>query len=80
MMDLPELRAELLETAQEYLDDQYKITRKFGEVAFEAAIKAGTKTLAQHKEFVPEMYSMQDVMTMAKMLEAYIMTGTIPPK
>lgn len=80
MMDLPELRAELLETAQEYLDDQYEITRKFGEIAFEAAIKAGTKTLAQHKEFIPDMYSMHDVMNMAKLLEAFIMTGTVPPK
>lgn len=79
-MDLPELRAELLETAQEYLDDQHKLKRKFGEIAFEDAVKAGRKTLADHKEFVPEMYTMPDVMALAKTLEAYIMTGVIPPK
>lgn len=79
-MDLVELRAELLESAQEYLDDQYKITRKFGQLAFEAAVKAGTKTLAQHKEFIPEMYTMGDVMELAKQLESYVMTGTVPPK
>ena len=42
-MDLPELRAELLETAQEYLDDQHKLKRKFGEIAFEDAVKAVKK-------------------------------------
>ena len=80
MLDIPELRSELLETAQEYLDDHYKITRKFGEIAFEAAVKGGTKTLADHKEFIPEMYNMTDVMRLAKELEAFVMTGTVPQK
>ena len=80
MMDIPEMRAELLETAQEYLDDQYKIKRKFAEIAFEEAIKAGTKTLAQHAEFIPEPYSMHDVMVLAKQLEQFVISGTVPPK
>lgn len=80
MMDIPEMRAELLETAQEYLDDHYKLKRKFGEIAFEEAIKAGTKTLAQHAEFIPEMYTMHDVMLMAKQLEQFVISGTVPPK
>ncbi len=78
MIDIPELRSELLETAQEYLDDNYKITRKFGEVAFEAAIKNGTKTLADHKEFIPPMYTMTDVMRLAKELEGFVISGTVP--
>jgi hypothetical protein len=78
MLDLPELRSELLETAQEYLDDQYKITRKFGEVAFEAAVKSGAKTLADHKEFMPPMYTMTDVMKLAKELETFVVSGVVP--
>ena len=80
MMDIPELRAELLETAQEYLDDQYKLKRKFGEIAFEDAVKAGRKTLADHKEFIPEMYSMIDAMALAKQLEMFVISGTVPTK
>lgn len=79
-MDIPDLRAELLETAQEYLDDQYKLKRKFGEIAFEEAIKAGRKTLADHKEFMPEIYTLHDVMTLAKQLEQFVISGTVPPK
>ena len=79
-MDIPDLRAELLETAQEYLDDQYKLKRKFGEIAFEQAIKAGTKTLVQHAEFIPEMYTMFDVMVLAKQLEQFVVTGAVPTK
>ena len=79
-MDIPDLRAELLETAQEYLDDHFKIKRKFGEIAFEEAIKTGTKTLANHAEFIPEMYSMTDVMVLAKQLEQYVISGTVPTK
>lgn len=79
-MDLPELRAELLETAQEYLDDHYKITRKFGEIAFESAVKLGTKTLADHKEFIPPMYTMTDVMKLAKELETFVISGIVPTK
>jgi hypothetical protein len=80
MMDLPELRSELLETAQEYLDDQHKLKRKFGEIAFEDAVKAGRKTLADHKEFIPEMYTMFDVMNLAKQLEAFVISGVVPQK
>lgn len=79
-MDIPDLRAELLETAQEYLDDHYKLKRKFGEIAFEDAVKAGKKTLADHKEFVPEMYSMIDVMALAKQLETFVISGVVPTK
>lgn len=79
-MELPELRSELLETAQEYLDDHYKIKRKFGEIAFEAALKTGTKTLANHLEFMPEMYTMQNVIQLAKQLEEYVITGVVPTK
>ena len=77
-MDIPDLRAELLETAQEYLDDHFKLKRKFGEIAFEDAIKTGKKTLADHKEFMPEMYSMVDVMALAKQLEQFVISGTVP--
>jgi hypothetical protein len=79
-MELTELRAELLETAQEYLDDHYKITRKFGEIAFESAVKSGSKTLADHKDFIPEMYTMTDVMKLAKELEIFVLTGNLPQK
>lgn len=77
MDTLEELRAELLETAQEYLDDQYKLKRKFGEIAFEQAIKDGKKTLADHKEFMPEIYTLKDVITAAKQLEMFVLTGTV---
>ena len=80
MMDLPELRSELLETAQEYLDDQHKLKRKFGEIAFEDAVKSGRKTLADHKEFIPDIYTMLDVMNLAKQLEAFVISGIVPPK
>lgn len=80
MMYIPEMRAELLETAQEYLDDHYKIKRKFGEIAFEEALKAGTKTLANHAEFIPEMYTMHEVMAMAKQLEQFVISGEVPTK
>lgn len=80
MLDMPELRSELLETAQEYLDDNYKITRKFGEIAFETAVKSGAKTLADHKEFMPPMYTMIDVMKLAKELETFVISGIVPAK
>ena len=77
MLDIPELRAELIETAQEYLDDQYKMNLKFGRVAFDAAVKAGTKTYKDYAEFFPPKYTMTDVMQLAKQLEMYVVSGTL---
>ena len=56
-----EIRAEMLQLAKDYMDQQYHMNREFAEKMFEA----GKVTMEQWQK-ANEMYSMDDLMATAK--------------
>ena len=57
-----EIRAEMLQLAKEYMDQQYQMNVSFAEKAMEE----GKKTFEQYQEVVSNMYSMDELMEKAK--------------
>ncbi len=67
-----EIRAQLLEMSKQYLDKQFDINSEFARQAFDAALKNGLKVQEQYQDFVPKMYSMDEVVEQAKKLYGFV--------
>ena len=64
-----EIRAEMLQLAKEYMDQQMALNRTFAENMFEA----GQKSAEELKEAY-QMYSMEDLMEKAKEMYTFVST------
>jgi hypothetical protein len=62
-----EIRAEMLQLAKEYMDQQYHMNVQFAE----KMIKEGRKTIDESKD-VYEMYSIKDMMDKAKEMYSFV--------
>jgi len=67
-----EIRAQLLEMSKSYLDKQFEINTEFARQAFDAAVKNGMKAQEQYQEFMPKMYTMDQVVEQAKKLYGFV--------
>jgi hypothetical protein len=67
-----ELRAEMLKMAQEYLKTQYETNLEFTKTAFEQMLKAGQVTQDQFKDYVPKMYSFDEITKKAAELYSFV--------
>jgi hypothetical protein len=67
-----ELRAEMLKMAQEYLKTQYETNLEFTKTAFEQMLKAGQVTQEQFKDYVPKMYSFDEITKKAAELYSFV--------
>lgn len=63
-----EIRAEVLELAKDYMDQQHRMNIQFAEKAMEE----GKKTFEQYQEVVTTMYSMEDLMEKAKQMYSFV--------
>lgn len=64
-----EIRAEMLQLAKDYMDQQYQINKEMAEKMFEA----GTKTVHELQDAY-KMYSMDELMSKAKEMYAFVST------
>lgn len=67
-----EIRAQLLEQAQEYLERQYEINIEFAKKAFDELVKQGQKIETDWKEYAPKMYNFEEVIKEAGKLYGFV--------
>ena len=74
MMDIHELREELLEQAMEHLDCKFRTQKKFALMFFEHKLKQGVP-IDNYMSYMPQIYTPEEVLGLAKAMEAYVMGG-----
>lgn len=67
-----EIRAEMLKMAQEYLQTQYETNLEFAKRAFDEMVKAGKLNQEQFAQYLPTMYTFDDITTKAKELYGFV--------
>lgn len=67
-----ELRAQMLEMAQEYLQKQLEINTEFAKRTFDELVKSGEKVQADYGQYMPKMYSFDEVVSKAKELYGFV--------
>lgn len=67
-----EIRAELLKTAEEYLKQQHELNTEFAKRTFDALVAQGEKIQADWKDYMPRMYTMEEVVDQAKKLYGFV--------
>jgi len=63
-----EIRAEMLQLAKDYMDQQYKMNVQFAEKALEE----GKKTFEEYQATVTKMYSVDELMEKAKEMYSFV--------
>jgi hypothetical protein len=71
MLDIKELREELLEHAMEYLDEKHKTQKSFAKMFFKHKLTQGVP-MDTYMTFMPQMYTPQEAIDLAKAMEAYV--------
>jgi hypothetical protein len=71
-----ELRTDLLAMAKDYLDRQHDIAMSFGQQAYQAAMESNKATAEAWKQFVPEMYTMEQLKKVAEDLYSFVAPST----
>jgi hypothetical protein len=67
-----EIRTQLLEMAKEYLEKQHEINTQFAKQAFEELVKQGQKVESDYKEYMPKMYTFDEVLNQAQKLYGFV--------
>jgi hypothetical protein len=63
-----EIRAEMLQLAKDYMDQQQSLNMMFAEKAFEE----GKKTFEEYQSAMTKMYSMDELMEKAKEMYSFV--------
>ena len=72
MLDIKELREELLENAMDYLDEKHQTQKCFAKMFFKHKLTQGIP-VDNYTNFMPQMYSPQEAIDLAKAMEMYVM-------
>lgn len=67
-----EIRAEMIAQAQEYLKRQHELNVEFAKKTFDELVKQGQKVQADYREYMPKMYSFEDVIEQANKLYGFV--------
>ena len=67
-----EIRAQLLEQAQEYLTKQHELNTEFAKKTFDQLVLQGIKLKTDYKEYMPKMYTFDDVIKEASKLYGFV--------
>lgn len=67
-----ELRTDILAMAKDYMDRQYEINMQFAQQAFEEAVKAQKVSADSWKSYVPEAYTIEELMKKAQELYGFV--------
>ena len=67
-----EIRAELIAQATEYLKRQHELNTEFAKKTFDELVKQGQKVQEDYKEYMPKMYSIEDVLEQAQKLYGFV--------
>lgn len=67
-----ELRAEVLQMAKDMMDRQYEVSMQFAQQAYEHAVKANEAAASTWDKFVPQMYTVEDLMKKANEMYGFV--------
>ncbi len=67
-----EIRAKMIEHAQEYLEKQFEVNTEFAKRAFDELVKQGDKVAGEWQTYAPKMYTFEDVLEQAKKLYGFV--------
>jgi hypothetical protein len=67
-----ELRTDILAMAKDYMDQQYQLNVQFAQRAFDEALAAQKVSADAWKKYVPEMYTIEDLMKKAQELYGFV--------
>ena len=67
-----EIRAELVTQASDFLKRQHEINTEFAKKTFDQLVTQGQKTQADYKEYMPKMYTFEDVIAQAEKLYGFV--------
>jgi polyhydroxyalkanoate synthesis regulator phasin len=67
-----EIRAQLIEQASEFLKRQHEINTEFAKKTFDELVKQNQKIQAEYQEYMPKMYTFEDVIEQAEKLYGFV--------
>jgi hypothetical protein len=67
-----ELRTDILAMAKDYMDKQYQLNMEFARKAFDEAVAAQKVSADAWKKYVPEIYTIEDLMKKAQELYGFV--------
>jgi hypothetical protein len=67
-----EIRAQLVEQAADFLKRQHEINTEFAKKTFDQLVTQGQRVQADYKEYMPKMYSFEDVIEQAEKLYGFV--------
>lgn len=70
-----EIRASALSMAKDYMDRQQEIAAEFAKRAFDVALNSGAVTASTWQEFVPNMYTLDELTKKAQEMYSFVMTN-----
>ena len=70
-----EIRASALSLAKDYMDRQQEIAVEFAKHAFNAALSSGTVTASTWQEYLPKMYTLDELTKKAQEMYSFVMTN-----
>ena len=68
-------RADALSMAKDYMDRQQDIAAEFAKHAFNAALSSGTVTASTWQEYLPKMYTLDELTKKAQEMYSFVMTN-----
>jgi hypothetical protein len=67
-----EIRAQLLEQAQDYLAKQQELNTEFAKKTFDQLVVQGSKVKSDYEAYMPKMYTFDDVIEQATKLYGFV--------
>lgn len=67
-----EIRAKLIEQAEEYLKRQHEINVEFAKRAFDELVKQGEKFEEEYQQYMPKMFTVEDILEQANKLYGFV--------
>ena len=67
-----EIRAQLIEQASDFLKRQHEINTEFAKKTFDQLVTQGQKVQADYKDYMPQMYSFENVVEQAEKLYDFV--------
>jgi hypothetical protein len=70
-----EIRADVLAMTKDYMDRQQEITAEFAKRAFDVALNSGKVTASTWQEFVPNMYTLDELTKKAQEMYSFVINS-----
>jgi hypothetical protein len=67
-----EIRAKMIELAQDYLQKQFELNAEFAKQTFDELVKSGEKVQQDYMQYMPKMYTAEDILAKAKQLYGFV--------